>query len=40
MADSAGMQDTPIHKRGAGVGFVYETLRNEIVELKLSLIHI
>jgi len=36
MADSADMQDTPIHKRGAGVGFVYETLRNEIVELKLK----
>ncbi|QOG08732.1 GntR family transcriptional regulator [Aureimonas sp. OT7] len=30
------MQDTPTHKRGAGVGFVYETLRNEIVELKLK----
>ncbi|GGA39068.1 GntR family transcriptional regulator [Pelagibacterium lentulum] len=32
----ANVENGKAHRRGAGVGHVYETLRNEIIELKLA----
>jgi DNA-binding GntR family transcriptional regulator len=34
--DEDGKEKQPAHKRGYGVSTVYETLRNEIIELKLA----